>query len=69
MSSNQIIILCIMIGYLVLNVAIGMFMAKKQEAGSTMSKEKNTGWKLPSSWHSWKNIRSWPQISARKCGA
>lgn len=40
MSSNQIIILCIMIGYLVLNVAIGMWMAKKQEAGSTMSKEK-----------------------------
>ena len=40
MSSNQIIILCIMIGYLVLNVAIGMFMAKKQEAGSSMSKEK-----------------------------
>ena len=40
MTTNQIIILCIMIGYLVLNVAIGMIMAKKQEAGSTMSKEK-----------------------------
>ena len=55
MSSNQIIILCIMIGYLVLNVAIGMFMAKKQEAGSTMSKEKKyfigsrgmNGWSSP----------------------
>lgn len=40
MTSNQIIILCIMIGYLVLNVVIGMWMAKRQEAASTMSQEK-----------------------------
>jgi len=40
MTSNQVIILCIMIGYLVLNVAIGMFMAKRQENASTMSNEK-----------------------------
>lgn len=40
MTSNQIIILCIMIGYLVLNVAIGMWMSKRQEQASSMSKEK-----------------------------
>lgn len=40
MTKNQIIILCIMIGYLIANVAIGMIMAKRQEAGSSMSKEK-----------------------------
>ena len=40
MTSNQILILCIMIGYLVLNVAIGMTMAKRQERESTMSNEK-----------------------------
>ncbi len=40
MTSNQTIILCIMIGYLVLNVAIGMWMSKRQEQASSMSKEK-----------------------------
>ncbi|MCI8910195.1 MAG: sodium/pantothenate symporter [Oscillibacter sp.] len=40
MTSNQITILCIMIGYLVLNVAIGMWMSKRQEQASSMSKEK-----------------------------
>ena len=40
MTTNQIIILCIMIGYLVANVAIGMIMAKRAERGSKMSNEK-----------------------------
>lgn len=40
MTSSQVIILCIMIGYLVLNVTIGMIMAKRQESASTMSQEK-----------------------------
>lgn len=40
MTSSQVVILCIMIGYLVLNVTIGMIMSKRQERASTMSQEK-----------------------------
>ena len=35
MTSSQVVILCIMIGYLVLNVTIGMIMSKRQERAST----------------------------------
>ena len=40
MTTNQIIILVIMIAYLVFNVVVGMWMANRQEKASTMSKEK-----------------------------
>ena len=40
MTTNQIIILGIMIAYLVFNVVVGMWMANRQEKASTMSKEK-----------------------------
>ncbi len=40
MSSNQVIILCIMIGYLVLNTVIGLVFAKRKEQASHMSQEK-----------------------------
>ena len=40
MTTNQIIILVIMIAYLVCNVVVGMWMANRQEKASTMSKEK-----------------------------
>lgn len=40
MSKNQIIILCIFIGYLALNAIIGIVFSRKQSAGSKLSDEK-----------------------------
>ena len=40
MTTNQIITLLIMIGYLVFNVAVGLYVAKKKERESSLSAEK-----------------------------
>jgi len=40
MTRNQIIILCIMIGYLAMNVIVGMVVSRRQERLSSMSGEK-----------------------------
>lgn len=40
MTSNQIILLCILIGYLVLNTALGLYISKRKDKQSDMSFEK-----------------------------
>lgn len=40
MTGDQMMITAIMLGYLIFNVAVGMYMSKRQEAVSTMSDEK-----------------------------
>ena len=41
MASNQGVILAIFIGYLVLNLVIGLYFSKRQDKGSRLSSEKN----------------------------